>query len=229
MSRRFFIVFPLLLVLIFMGCKREDSTPAMVNAHHLRYNIEYLEEKAGDIPTKILPGTMNAYYSKHHVYTSIDGFFGQFTLVQIADLRRKQVTTLLDFFGTQVCYTGRPGELPASIIEPDQLQTRNTGDTLTIGGFLSERVEVETAVGKFDIYFTREIRIRNPNIVTPYLNVHYPLTRFRIQLSHLKMQLTCKNSEYESIDSEIFNIPSEYKEVNRETMEDIINSLFTKE
>ena len=201
----------------------------MVDAHYLQYEIEYLEEKAGDIPTRILPGTMDAYYTRRHVYTRIEGFFGQFTLVQIADLRRSRVTTLLDFFGTHVCYTGRSGELPAGIYEPDQMETRTTSDTATIGGYLSEKVVVLTEDEQFDIYFTREIRVRNPNISTPYLDVHYPLTAFRIQLSQLKMHLSCKESKSEVVDSEMFNIPEEYKPVNRETMEEIINNLFTKE
>jgi len=227
--RRYLIFYLILLASILTGCHRGANLPASVDAHHLKYDIEYMEEKAGDIPTKFLPGTMDAYYTRHHVYTKIEGFFSQFTLVQIADLKRKRVTTLLDFFGTHVCYTGQAGELPAGIEEPEQLDIRFTGDTMTIGGFLSERITVETAETQFDIYSTREIRVRNPNISTPYQMVHYPLTDFRIQLSKLKMSLTCSNSRYEPIDSNIFTIPSNYKPVNRATMEEIINNLFTKD
>jgi hypothetical protein len=201
----------------------------MVDTYHLQYEIIYLEEMAGEIPTKILPKTMDAFFSRQYVYTRIDGFFSQFTLVQIADLKRNQVTTLLDFFGTHVSYTGNPGELPAGINEPQQLVLRFTDDTATIGGYLSERIEVETAEEQYDIYCTREIRIRHPNISTPYQTVNHPLTAFRIQLSHLKMHLTCKNSEFKSVDSEMFKISEVYKPVNRETMEDIINNLFTKD
>ncbi|MCP4309985.1 MAG: hypothetical protein GY790_01860 [Bacteroidetes bacterium] len=229
MSRKYYLIYPLLISLFFTSCSREKSIPGMVDAHYLNYEIEYLEEKAGDIPTKMLPGNMDAFYTKHHVYTKIDGFFSQFTLVQIADLKKRQVTTLLDFFGTHVCYTGEPGELPAGIREPDQMKIRNTGDTLSIGGFLSERIAVETSDEQFDIYCTREIRVRHPNISTPYLTVNHPLTAFRIQLSKLKMDLSCSKSEYKAIDSEIFTIPEEYKPVNRETMEGIINNLFTKD
>lgn len=184
---------------------------------------------AGDVPTKILPRKMDAFYSKHYVYTRIDGFFNQFTLVQIADLKRKEVITLLDFFGTHVSYKGKPGELPAGIKEPDALKMSYTKDTASIGGFLSEKINVETADAKFDIYYTPEIRVRHANISTPYQTVKHPLTAFRIQLSHLKMDLVCNNSEIKSIDSEMFMIPEEYKAVNRAAMEEIINNLFTKD
>jgi hypothetical protein len=201
----------------------------MIDAHHLQYEIEYLEEKAGDIPTRILPGTMDAYYARHYVYTKIEGFFSQFRLVQIANLRQKQVTTLLDFFGTHVSYTGQPGELPAGIVQPDHMKIRYTGDTALIGGYLSERIEVETGNEQFDIYCTREIKVRHSNLCTPYQTINHPLTGFSIQLSILKMHLTCVNSEYIPVNSEMFKIPEKYKPVNRATMEEIINNLFTKE
>jgi hypothetical protein len=43
------------------------------------------------------------------------------------------------------------------------------------------------------------------------------------------MHLTCKKSEYKSVDYEMFIIPEEYKQVNRAAMEEIINNLFTKD
>ncbi len=211
------------------ACKPDTRSLKNTEAYYLQYEISYLEDMAGDVPTKILPRKMDAFYSRHYVYTRIDGFFNQFTLVQIADLKRKQVITLLDFFGTHVSYTGKPGELPAGIKEPEGLKIDFTKDTATIGGFLSEKIKVETVDEKFDIYCTPEIRVRHSNISTPFQTVNHPLTAFRIQLSHLKMDLVCKNSEIKSIDSEMFKIPEEYKAVNRAAMEEIINNLFTKD
>lgn len=227
--RRYLVLFPLFLTLIINGCHRSGRGPEIVDVTHLKYEIEYLEEMAGDIPTKLLPRTMDAYYSRNHVFTRIEGFFNQFTLIQIADLRKKQVSTLLDFFGTHVCYTGEPGELPAGITLPDRLDLRYTGDTATIGGFLSERIEVETNEDNFDIYYTREIKVRNPNISTPYQTVNHPLTAFKIELSQLKMFLKCEDYSRESIDPEIFTISDKYRAVSRPTMEAIINNLFTKD
>lgn len=223
------LIYLSILTLIFSACRRETELPDEIEVYHLQYDIDYLEEMAGDIPTKILPRKMEAFYSKQFVYTRIDGFFNQFTLVQIANLKQKRVHTLLDFFGTHVSYSGEPGELPAGVQELEDLKLRFTRDTATIGGFLSEKIKVETAEEQYNIYSTSEIKVRHPNISTPYQTVNHPLTAFRIQLSHLKMDLRCKNSEVLSVDSEIFTIPEEYKSVNRTAMEEIINNLFTKD
>jgi hypothetical protein len=227
--RKYLLLLPILFPLLLNGCRRSVELPEMVDANYIEYDIEYLEDKAGEIPTRILPGTMDAYYTRYFVLTRIEGFFNQFSLIQIADLRQRKVTTLLNFFGNKVYYVGGTGELPASIVEPPRLRLKYPGDTDTIGGLHSERVEVDTGDEQFSIYFTREFSVRRPNISTPWRSVDHPLTDFRIQLSELKMHLSCNKMESKIIESESFTIPEEYKRVNRDTMEEIINSLFTKE
>ncbi len=229
MTRKYLFFYPALLAILLIGCRRTVDLPKTVDAHYMVYQIEYLEDQAGDIPTRILPGTMEAYYTKHHVYTRIDGFLNQFALVQISDLKHKRVTTLLSFFGSKVYYTGESGELPAGIAKPDHLKCKATGETAVIGGLNSEQMAVEADNERFNIYFTKEFSIRRPNISTPYHMVDDPLTDFRIELSRLKMHRTCLTIELKTVESEIFTIPDGYKSVNRETMEEIINSLFTKD
>ena len=229
MTRKYLLLYPALLAILSVGCRRTVNLPETMDAHYMVYQIEYLEEKAGDIPTLILPGTMEAYYTKHHVYTRIDGFLNQFSLVQIVDLKHRRVTTLLSFFGSKVYYAGESGESAAGVAIPDHLKCKATGETAVIGGLNSEQLAVEADNERYNIYFTKEFSIRRPNISTPYYMVDDPLTDFRIELSQLKMHLTCMKMELKTIESEIFTIPDDYKSVNRAAMEEIINSLFTKD
>jgi len=218
-----------ILVTLLTGCRRVKELPETMDAYYIEYEIEYLEDRAGDIPTKILPGTMDAYYTKYYVLTRINGFFNQFTLTQISDLKRKKVTTLLNFFGNKVYYVGETGELPAGIIEPAGMKIQFTGETSVIGGLHSEKVDVETDQENYSIYFTKDFSVRRPNISTPYRMVDDPLTDFRIQLSLLKMHLSCSSMELKAVESEIFTVPEEYRAVSKAAMEEIINSLFTKD
>ena len=229
LSQKRYIISILFLALWTNGCRRSIELPETIDAEFLRYDVSYLEELAGDIPTRILPSHMDTYYTRHFILTRIEGFFSQFSLTQIANLRRKEVTTLLNFFGNKVYYSGKNGELPAGIIPLNALEVRPTGDYKTIAGLESERIEVETETETFDIYCTRDITVRRPNITTPYHSVDFVLSDFRIQLSLLKMHLTCITHETKTIDSEIFLIPEDYKPVSRKSMEQIINSLFTKD
>jgi hypothetical protein len=211
------------------SCRRPVILPETIEAHYLKYQVNYMEERAGTIPTTILPEQMDTYYTRYYVLTRIEGFFSQFSLIQIADLRQKKVTTLLNFFGNKVYYAGSEGELPAGIVEPEKLKCRYTGDMTSIAGLRSERIEVDTGAEKYDIYCTRDFSTKRPNIATPYRCVDHALSDFRIQLSLLKMHLTCREHMTKTIESEAFTIPEDYRPVSRQAMESIINSMFTKE
>lgn len=200
-----------------------------MEAHYIQYDIDYLEDTAGDIPTRILPSTMQSWYTEYFVLTKIQGFFNQFSLIQIADLKNKKVTTLLNVFGNKVCYRSEQGELPASIVAPEHLSFTHTREHSVIGGLNSMRVEVDTGEEKFNIFYTEEFSVRRPNLSTPYGAINKPLSKFPIQLSYLKMHLSCELYEKRIIESEIFSIPDEYRAVSRPVMEEFINSLFTKE
>ena len=229
MYSKHLVTFSLITVLFLNGCQRNVKLPETVDAHYIKYQIEYLEDRAGDIPTRILPGHMDAFYTKHFVLSRIEGFFNQFSLIQIADLRRKRVTTLLNFFGNKVYAVGKHGELPAAMVKPEDIKCKFTGERSIIGGLNSERVEVDTGKEQYDIYYTKDFTVRRPNISTPYRSIEYPLSEFRVQLSLLKMLLSCAEFETKTIESEIFTIPEEYRLVSKGDMEQIINSLFTKE
>ena len=209
------------------GCRRSVNLPEMIDAHYVKYEIDYLQDRAGNVPTRILPEMMDVYYTNYYVMSRIEGFLDQFTLIQIADLRKKKVATLFSFFGDKVYCEGKNGELPAAIVEPEKVECKFTGETTVIGGLNSERVEVDTGGEQFNIYITKDFNTRLPNIGTPYKGIDYPLSEFRIQMSSLKMSLSCTEFEKRSVESDIFTIPEDYSEVSREEMEVIINSLFT--
>ncbi len=219
----------LILVLLLNSCERIFHIPDTREAHYVKYRVKYLEDMAGDVPTRILPSKMDAYYTNRFVLTSIEGFFNQFSLLQLADLRRKRVTTMLNFFGNKVYYRGKQGELPAGIKQPELLQLTFSGESSVIGGLHSEMVQIDTGAEQFDIYYTTDFSVKRPNIITPYQSINHPLSDFRIQLSLLKMHLTCTEYETRVVDSDIFTVPDDYRQVTKPEMEEIINSLFTKE
>jgi hypothetical protein len=231
---RLFRLLSILLIIcsIQAGCKRSrhgGNRAGSVEADYINYRVEYLENKAGDIPTNLLPDEMQAYYTRDYILTRIDGFFGQFSLVQVANLKKRTVTTMLNFFGNKVYYTGERNEHPVSIHPLDHPEIILTDDMETIAGIPSFRAEIHLPKETYDIYYTEDIKVKTPNITTPYHFIDYVLSDFRVQLSYLKMRLIMEEHAQQEIDNAMFRIPEDYQPVSRKEMEDIINSLFTKD
>lgn len=229
LKNKFYIIPVFVLVVVFSNCRRSTEPSGKITADHIKYRVTYLDDMAGDIPTKMLPDVMNAYYTNRYILTEIEGFFGQFSLIQLADLRKNSVTTMLDFFGNKVFYQGKRGEIPAGIKALKNPSVNYSNDTVTVCGLLSKKATVETPDITYDIFYIEDIDIKSPNIATPYNFIDYVLSDFRVQLSFLKMHLVMYEYEQKQIDPAQFTIPDDYVEVSRESMESIINSLFTKE
>lgn len=222
------IIIPLFVAFSIVSCKRDRDESKTSEVDYIKYKVHYLEKMAGDIPTNVLPGEMHAYYDKNHVLTRIDGFFGQFSLIQVADLRKNTVVSMLNFLGNKIYYTGKKGEIPAGIYPLVNPEIQFTEDTLTISGLLSYKTIVDVSDDRYDIYYTKDISIKHPNVTTPYSSIDFVLCDFRVQLSYLKMRLIIMDHVKEKIDPSLFEIPEDYKQVSKEEMEGIINNLFTK-
>ena len=224
-------ILPILAILAIglSSCNKSEKTNETVTSEHINYNIIYLEDKAGDIPTNLLPDIMESYYTKHYVQLKIEGFFGQFSLIQVANLKKQTVTSMLNFFGNKIYHVGKKGELPVGVKELLNPEFNFTNDTSTICGLPSHKAIVTTANDTYNIHYTKQFDIKNPNFATPYRSINYVLSDFRVELSALNMRLVAKQHENLSVDTSIFDVPEDYKEVSKDTMERIINSLFTKE
>lgn len=218
-----------LLIIGLNSCKRAGEGKADIDADIINYEIVYMENMAGDIPTSVLPKTMEAIYTRKYIKTSIKGFFGQFSLTQIANLRKNTVVTLLNFLGHKVYYVGEKGEIPVGIVTLKNPEVEYHKDTLNVCGMQAKRATVTTEKEKYDIYYIEEINIKDPNITTPYYFIDFVLSDFRVQLSMLKMRLIMEEHTTEKISFSEFDIPGDYKEVSHDSMESIINNLFTKE
>ncbi len=218
-----------IIIIAISSCNQGSKDLESIEVDYIKYNVFYMENMAGDIPTSILPNEMHAYFTKNHVLTEIKGMFGQFRLVQIANLKKNTVISMLNFLGNKIYFIGEKGEIPIGIHPLDDPKIDFTEDTLTISGLKSYRVAVQLPDQSYDIYYTDEIDIKNPNITTPYAFIDNVLSDFRVQLSYLKMRIILEEYKKETVNPSLFEIPEDYEQVTRETMNSIINNLFTKD
>ena len=198
-----------------------------IDAKIIKYRVEYVNEKAGSIPTKILPSQMTLIFANQYALNSIEGFFGQFSLVYIANRKKKTVTTLLKIFDKKFFYIGQEGELPCSI-DPMSGHSISEGTAnIEIAGFkASEKILHRIDKNDISIFTTDEIKVKNPNNTTPYKNVDEVLLVFYTKLSVMGMMLIADEYKEEVISNKIFQIPDGYKEISRANMENTINELF---
>lgn len=223
-------LFPgLVILLLFSGaCNRSKvPTEGTVNAHVVEYKVNYLDSKAGSIPTSILPSKMTLVFAEHFALNRIDGFLGQFSLAYIANLKTRSVTTMLKIFDKKYYYQGKPDELPCGIYEIHGLTIEETGNTKEISGYTANEMIARINNDSILYLYSAQLdHIKNPNITTPYRKVEGVLLEFYTTLSIMQMKFSASRIYFKEIDWSLFNIPDDYKQISREEMEKGIRELF---
>jgi len=214
-------------VFIFAGCKTNTIPEGEVKATVIEYKVTYLAEKAGKIPTKMLPGKMTVIFAGHYALNKIEGFFGQFSLIYVGNLKNETVITMLKLFDKKFVYYGKKGELPCGLNDPGELKITETGHTAEMHGLICKQLQIVSISDSINYAMcTDAIKIRNPNITTPYKEINEVLLEFNTQLSLLDMKLSATSLEEKTVSWDLFRVSGDYEEKSREFMENTINELF---
>jgi hypothetical protein len=216
---------PILLIILFSNCGGPSGKE--LDGKIITYKVEYLEDKAGAIPTSILPRTMKVVIADHYAMNTIEGFFGQFSLTYIAHLRKETVTTVLKLFDKKYFYRGKPGEIPCGLDPMNGMELKKGETTKEIAG-VSCQEYIVSLPGKpeFSIFSSPDIGVHKANITTPYRSQDHFLLEFYVKLAVLQMNLTATDYREEKVPGSLFLVPEGYQEIERELMLKYINELF---
>ncbi len=214
-------------VFIITACKSNTIPTGDVSATVIEYKVTYLSEKAGNIPTKMLPGKMTVIFAEHFALNKIEGFFGQFSLVYIGNLKNKSVVTMMKLFDKKYVSYGKNGEMPCGFSELQNLVITETGNTKDLLGFRCKELLISSnSDSAFYALCTDGIDVKNPNVTTPFKEIDEVLLDFRTHLSLLDMRLTATSIEKKTISWDVFRVTEGYKERPREFVENTIEELF---
>ncbi len=213
--------------LILNACKKDTHEGKYENGL-IEYKISYLENELKEISPALLPKKMKLEFNPNYSTIAIEGFMGFFKLTSHTNFRHKKCVTILEVLNKKYLFKGKKGESMCCFDENPDMEIEFTNDVKDIAGLQSKRVIV-TLPDKgetFDIYFTDEIELENPNSTNPYSQVDGVLMEFQLKLEYLKMNFTAEKFVPARNDKiKKFNERSDYREVTREQMTYIIKRL----
>jgi hypothetical protein len=218
-------VLPVLLILT--TCKK-DTLNGKYNNGIIEYKITYIENELQQISPVLLPKKMKLEFNTNYSTNTIEGFMGFFKLSSHTNFKQKRCSTILEVLNKEYLFKGKKGESMCCFDENPGMEIEFTSDIKEIAGLKGKRaiVTLPQQGEKFDIYYTDEIAIENPNSTNPYNKIDGVLLEFQLKLEYLKMRFTADKFEPASnIEIKKFREHSSYHEVTREQMTYIIRRL----
>ncbi len=194
------------------------------------YSIEYPKDKEQSSLVTLLPETMELKFKEDNTVININGFFAIFSLIYISDHNTHTNYSLLRVMNQKKMYKADTMEIPFGYEKMHNIQIKHTDDTLTICGYKCKKALAycpEASDKPYELYYTNEIGIRNPNTNNPFRQLDGVLLGFQVRLSNISMNMKAIEIHEEKIDDSVFKIPDDYEIVSREQLEEFIDS-FTK-
>jgi len=193
----------------------------------IEYDVAYISNKSS-MPTNLLPRKVVLKFRASKSITSINGFMGMFSLRNISDVKKHTNTMMLKVMDNKYYYTGEKNEAPFFFDGLKDMKILKVNENQTIAGLLCHKAIVsfsDTSIKPFELYYTNEIKIKEPNKSTPFSAIEGVLMQFDIQISNIQMKLTATKYQKDQVPSDLFDIPQEYKSVNRDKLKGVLTKL----
>ncbi len=223
--RDFWYVF--LLAILLFNCKRHEPS-GIYDKGRIDYKITYLENNLQHISPNLLPKKMRLEFNQEFSVNVIEGFMGVFKLHNITYFKKRSCSTLLEVINKNYIHFGKRGDDMCCFENMNDMHIEYTDETRNIAGLNCLKAIIRLADNNesFEVYYTNDIKLVNPNMTNPYKKIDGVLVEFQLSLSGLKMRFTAE--KFESGINQVLKepvFPKNSIEVTRDQMAHVINRL----
>jgi hypothetical protein len=152
---------------------------------------------------------------------------GLFETDFINDEPGRHIIQMARLLNKKVSYTADSSAVNKELRQSPEVTVTPVAGNKVIAGYTCKKATVHYVDGKLpdcDLYYTEDIGLENPNWATPFKDVKGVLMGYRINRYGFYMEFTATKVEPEKIDDSFFKLPSEYKKISKEQMDQLYKS-----
>lgn len=213
-------IFLFFILIAFYSCDKFGGSDQGV----ITYELKYLEDEKDKPVISLLPTEMEFYYKNDNTCQKVEGWMSIFSIVGISDFKTGTKYALLKIMADKYMYKSN-GSTAFGYDEMKGKTIKFVDETKEIAGYKCKKAIVKYKGDEFDVYYTDEINIKNPNWNNPYKEIKGVLMEYQISMFDIKTEIKAVKVENIEVDDNVFVVPDGYNEVTKQKMEDVINNL----
>lgn len=227
MRRCNFIIYLLLPFVIFTSCHNYKATKPFGEGT-IVYSMNFTSNQSSSINTKILPNRLTIKFRNNNTTSKIDGMSGNVNLTYINNVDEQKCTILVNLWNKRLCYQDTLSNLniPNAYSGMQDIIIEKTNEVVRFKGFNCKKAIAhynDSTKHNFEILYTNDIIIANPNANTPFSTIDGVMLKFCVKLSKYTIDVCAETIEQGTIPIEEFSAPSGYEKVSKRTIEDLIS------
>lgn len=160
------------------SCKEKGGKN--INQGEIHYSIDYIGN-FGPLPKEALPKNLVVSFKDNKILFEMVSPFGNSGILNLSNPEKGIFDTYFSLFTIKYYYAGEPGELYPGFEAMAGMDVKKTSKTSVICGFNCKNAEVSFPSDRkkvYDIWYTNEISVKNPNAATPFNQINGVLMSF---------------------------------------------------
>jgi hypothetical protein len=207
------------------SCKEKGGK--YIDQGEIHYNIDYIGNFG--VPKEALPQNLIVSFKKDKILFEMIGF-GKSGILNLSNPDEGIYDTYFSFFTKKYYYAAEAGELFPGFDAMDKMVLKKTSKTKVICGFNCKNAEVTFGKDRnkvYDIWYTNEIKVKEPNAATPFNDIDGVLMGFFFLMGPSELHFEAETVYKKDISDETFQRRDNYIRVTKENINNFINQMLS--
>ena len=218
------LIIVVLLAMTGYSCKERGGK--YLDQGEIHYNIDYIGNFGG-MPKEVLPQNLIVSFKKDKILFEMLGF-GKSGILNLANPEKHIFDTYFSFFTKKYYYAAESGEMFPGFDAMGGMIIKKTSKTSIICEFNCKNAEVTFPSDRnkiYNIWYTNEIKVKNPNVSTPFNQIDGILMSFFFLMGPMELDFNAETVYKKEIPDETFERREKYERVSRENIDKFINQM----
>jgi hypothetical protein len=222
---RFVLLIALTIALTGYSCKEKGGK--YIDQGEIYYNIDYIGD-VGGVPKEVLPRNLVVSFKNDKILYEMISSFGNSGIQNLANSEKGIFDTYFSLFTLKYYYSSEPGEMFPGFDAMEGMVISKTSKTSVICGYNCKNVQVYFPSDRakvFDIWYTNEIDIKNPNASTPFRMIDGVLMSFFFYLGPSELHFYAESVYKKDIPDDAFERKNNFTKVSKQEIDKFINKM----
>ena len=210
------------------SCSSIQEGSNKISEGEITYELSYPQFGDDNLIASMFPSSMSFKFKDNMTRSDLKTRMAVFSTTFITDKDSRTLTHLVRIANKKSGLVLDSSQIMRDYAkQPDDMQITKTDSTKEIAGYTCKHALV-TFEGKpeksYDLYYTEDIAISDPNWCSPYQEIPGVLMEARVKKFNIEMMITASAVVESDFEAAEFVIADDFEPITQEEMEDIFQS-----
>ena len=223
MKKRLIFSLAVFIYLFFWISCKPPVDEGFISEGVITYGVEVINTESP--MASMAPSKMKIKFKNNKSAAEMSAGMGMLTTSFISNPETTTFTQLIRLMDKKYAFVQKSDEIKKEN-ELFNLEIIPTKETKIIAGYKCKKVRIHYKGGEptdYDVYYTNDLNIKNPNFANPYFMIDGVLMEYQIKKFGLELKFTATSVAKEEVDNATFELPDNYKNVTKGEMDDLFS------